>query len=180
MKTLVKLHQYLVTLFVLALLGTGMQFVAGKAHAQPAWMPNPPKALPGTKCDADPKWMRVWHMRKLLHKRDKTLREGIRTKKFSLKRCITCHAVKDESGQYLKVSDKRHFCRVCHDYAAVHIDCFDCHASRPEANIDRGAWLKGERHGKMSNMSPAPLSFPMKGDERTIASLQNYLAGEKK
>jgi len=129
MKTVFNLKKHLVALFAVLLLGTGLQLTIDPAGAQPAWMPNPPKALPGTKCDADPKWMRIWHMRKLVHKRDQTLREGIRTKKFSLKRCITCHAVKDESGKFLTVKDERHFCRSFHDYAAVRIDCFDCHAS---------------------------------------------------
>jgi hypothetical protein len=31
------------------------------------------------------------------------------------------------------VSSPQHFCRSCHDYAAVKVDCFECHASRPEA-----------------------------------------------
>ena len=119
--------------------------------------------------------MRKWHMRALVHKRDQTLREGIRTRKFSLKRCITCHAVKGDNGHYLTVSDKRHFCRSCHDYVAVRIDCFDCHASRPEAGSNRGALLKGNPHNKRSGMSTR-----IGRSDKTLASLQKYLAGEDK
>lgn len=104
---------------------------AEDALKQP-WMPMPAKAVDG-KCDADPAWMRKWHMKVLMHKRDDTMHEGIRTDQFSLKRCITCHAVKDDAGKFVTVRDERHFCRTCHDYAAVQVDCFDCHASRPEA-----------------------------------------------
>ena len=174
MKTVFNLKKHLVALFAVLLLGTGLQLTIDPAGAQPAWMPNPPKALPGTKCDADPKWMRIWHMRKLVHKRDQTLREGIRTKKFSLKRCITCHAVKDESGKFLTVKDERHFCRSCHDYAAVRIDCFDCHASRPDKKTGQGAMLKKNPHNKTGRSSS------LRQGDQTIASLQKYLAGESK
>ncbi len=174
MKTVFNLKKHLVALFAVLLLGTGLQLTIDPAGAQPAWMPSPPKALPGTKCDADPKWMRTWHMRKLDHKRDQTVRDGIRTKKFSLKRCITCHAVKDESGKFLTVKDERHFCRSCHDYTAVRIDCFDCHASRPDSKKGQGAMLKNNPHDKTGRSSS------LKPGDKAVASLQKYLAGETK
>ena len=44
------------------------------------------------------------------------------------------HQVKGADGRAVTVSSPQHFCRSCHDYAAVKVDCFECHASRPEAS----------------------------------------------
>jgi hypothetical protein len=93
-------------------------------------VPTPAKGK-GASCVAPVEWMRRNHMTALLHQRDKTVHAGERGSKFSLRGCIECHAVKGEDGRAVSVSDPRHFCRSCHDYAAVHIDCFECHASQP-------------------------------------------------
>ncbi len=102
------------------------------AAAEPSWLPKPERGR-GDKCVADTDWMRRNHMTALLHQRDETVHEGIRTPRFSLKGCIDCHAVRGADGQPVSIESPKHFCRTCHDYAAVHIDCFECHASRPEA-----------------------------------------------
>jgi hypothetical protein len=109
------------------------------AHAQPtdssptlsAYAPHPPKAQDGP-CVADTDFMRRNHMKMLMHQRNETVHRGVRGKQDSLKNCVTCHAVKGDNGQFVKFSNPKHFCRSCHDYAAVSIDCFECHASRPE------------------------------------------------
>ncbi|NOZ53226.1 MAG: hypothetical protein GXP08_08800 [Gammaproteobacteria bacterium] len=75
--------------------------------------------------------MRKNHMELLLHQRDKTVHRGIRTKKHSLKECITCHAVNGHDGKPVNAVNPKHFCRQCHRYVAVKIDCFECHASKP-------------------------------------------------
>ena len=91
----------------------------------------------------------------LKHKRDLTVHEGDRQPEASLKECVSCHAVPGADGVPVTVADPKHFCRSCHDYAAVQIDCFECHASRPEAATATGAiadpevaalaaWLGGE------------------------------------
>lgn len=85
----------------------------------------------GETCIADNDFMRRNHMDMLKHDRDLTMHEGIRDIDFSLKACIDCHAVKDETGKAVTVKDERHFCRSCHDFAAVTVDCFQCHASTP-------------------------------------------------
>lgn len=87
----------------------------------------------GDKCVADTEYMRRNHMKDLKHQRDQTMHQGIRTKQFSLKNCIECHATPDASGQRT-VLGKDHFCQSCHTYAAVKIDCFQCHSSKPEGN----------------------------------------------
>ncbi|OIP83418.1 MAG: hypothetical protein AUK37_07410 [Rhodobacterales bacterium CG2_30_65_12] len=83
-------------------------------------------------------YWRVHHMDMLRHDRDLTMREGVRDLapddlaiQASIGECFTCHAVKDEAGSFVSFDDERHFCRACHDYAAVTIDCFTCHRSTP-------------------------------------------------
>ena len=116
---------------------------AGSAHAGP---PAVAKGR-GDKCVAPTDWMRRNHMSVLKHQRDDTVHEGIRTTQFSLKGCIDCHAVKGSDGKAVAVSDPKHFCRTCHDYAAVRVDCFDCHASRPgEAGKSAGVIPEGAEH----------------------------------
>jgi nitrate reductase cytochrome c-type subunit len=100
-------------------------------------MPDIPKGK-GEKCVEDTSLMRSSHMEMILHQRDETVHKGIRTKKHSLKECISCHAVYDSSTQQaVSIASPKHFCRVCHDYAAVSIDCFECHASKPRAKATR-------------------------------------------
>ena len=77
--------------------------------------------------------MRKNHMEYILHQRDETMHEGIRTSKHSFKQCISCHAVKDDNGEFVHVYDSKHFCVTCHEYASVSIDCFQCHADTPRS-----------------------------------------------
>ncbi len=60
------------------------------------------------------------------------MHEGIRGAKYSLKGCIDCHAGA-KTGSVAQTSED--FCVACHRYAAVQIDCFECHASRPAAAL---------------------------------------------
>jgi hypothetical protein len=82
----------------------------------------------GDKCVEDPEFMRRNHMELLKHQRDDTLRGGIRTGKYSLKACIACHASQTTSSVTVANTN---FCQSCHNYAAVKIDCFECHANKP-------------------------------------------------
>jgi hypothetical protein len=100
--------------------------------------PVVPKAK-GGQCVEDTQFMRRNHMDLLKHQRDATLREGVRGAKHSLKDCIACHAVDDAKGQPVGIDDKNHFCNSCHEYAAVQIDCFSCHTSKPEAPAKQAA-----------------------------------------
>ena len=74
-------------------------------------------------CIAPAEEMRRNHMDMLKHQRDRTLRQGIRGEKASLNECIECHASKSTGS----VLGKDHFCASCHAYAAVKLDCWDCH-----------------------------------------------------
>ncbi|TXT35702.1 MAG: hypothetical protein FD135_4753 [Comamonadaceae bacterium] len=73
-------------------------------------------------------FMRRNHMKLLKHQRDDTLRGGVRTGKYSLKECVSCHASQSTQSVNASAGD---FCQSCHTYAAVKIDCFECHASKP-------------------------------------------------
>jgi hypothetical protein len=86
----------------------------------------------GDSCVADTDFMRRNHMDMLRHQRDETMQKGLRNEQYSLKDCISCHAVNGPDLKPVSVGSPQHFCRSCHDYAAVSIDCFQCHASRPE------------------------------------------------
>lgn len=98
--------------------------------------PKPPKAKAKasekTKCVEPVAEMRKNHMTFLKHKRDETLREGVRTKTHSLTECIDCHVTPNDKGEYPRVGDSEHFCSSCHNYAAVTVDCFDCHSDLPQ------------------------------------------------
>ncbi len=100
------------------------------ALAENNLLPHPPKGK-GERCVADTSYMRRYHMMMLKHERDETVHEGVRGGKFSIKGCVDCHAVKGADGKPVSYESPQHFCRSCHDYAAVSIDCFECHASRP-------------------------------------------------
>ena len=93
----------------------------------------------GDSCVKDTDFMRRNHMHLLTHQRDETMLKGIRDEQYSLKECISCHVVKGPDAIPVTVASPQHFCRSCHDYAAVSIDCFQCHASRPEVELDTGS-----------------------------------------
>jgi hypothetical protein len=90
------------------------------------------EAARGGQCGADPAFMRRNHMDLLKHQRDDTLRGGIRKTQYSLKECIACHASQSTNSV---ASSSSNFCQSCHAYAAVHIDCFECHANQPQAKL---------------------------------------------
>ncbi len=77
-------------------------------------------------CIAPAEEMRRNHMDMLKHQRDRTMRQGIRGEKASLNECISCHASKSSGS----VTGKDGFCQECHSYAAVKLDCWDCHQPR--------------------------------------------------
>jgi hypothetical protein len=77
----------------------------------------------GEACVAPVAEMRRDHMKMLLHQRDRTMRQGLREPRFSLKGCVDCHA-SQKTGSVL---GKEGFCSSCHEYTAVSIDCFECH-----------------------------------------------------
>jgi predicted CXXCH cytochrome family protein len=93
-------------------------------------MPTIPKAQ-GERCVADTDFMRRNHMTVLSQQHEDAVHLGQRKAEFQLQRCLTCHAVAGTDGKPVSYANARHFCRSCHDYAAVAVDCFQCHSSVP-------------------------------------------------
>jgi len=93
----------------------------------------------GDSCVADTDFMRRNHMNMLKHQRDETTQKGVRGEPYSLKECISCHVVNGPDAIPITTASPQHFCRSCHDYAAVSIDCFQCHASRPDTELSDGS-----------------------------------------
>ena len=90
--------------------------------------------------------MRRNHMNYILHERDETMHEGIRNEPESLANCIDCHVKPDDKGEIASIESKEHFCSGCHQYASVQIDCFQCHADRPQKYINRDKQTSSLRH----------------------------------
>ena len=107
--------------FVVLLLAAGTALAAGTSSLAPT------PAVPEGKCVEDTAFMRRNHMELLKHHRDRTVHEGIRTTRHSLANCVNCHADKT-SGRVTGSKDA--FCEACHAYAAVKLDCFECHTDK--------------------------------------------------
>ncbi len=122
-------------------------------------------------CVAPTDYMRKNHMDDLMHKRDDTLREGIRTSKFSLAECINCHVTPDEDGQFASFGEDEHFCSSCHNYASVSVDCFSCHRDTPEQTDYQHTFNTGDNphHGKIA----------LKGKKLSVETLQVLTEGDQ-
>jgi hypothetical protein len=113
---------------VLATLGFSSLASAGEGLFSPADLPKAKQAYsPDSQCVEPVEVMRRWHMEFIRHQRDKTMHQGIRTSKHSLVGCIDCHV-----SPGADIHSKEHFCTACHSYAAVRVDCFQCHAGTPQ------------------------------------------------
>ncbi len=87
----------------------------------------------GEQCIRPTDEIRRTHPELLLHKRDLTMHQGIRTKDASLKECINCHVTPDSSGKVARAGEPGFFCSSCHQSVSVKLDCFECHSDRPES-----------------------------------------------
>ena len=102
----------------------------------------------GERCVEPTDVMRREHMDFLMHQRDDTVHAGIRGAKHSLVGCIDCHVQKDEQGIAIPVNAKGQFCESCHSFAAISVDCFECHAGVP---------AKGEAHSALPDWMSSPV-----------------------
>ena len=126
------LRRALVGILLIVLAGMAGASLAADQGNDKTGIPFPAIAMgQGDACVEDTDFMRRNHMDLLNHQRDETVIKGVRTKQHSLKECINCHVVKGPDAVPVTVSSPQHFCRSCHDCAAVSVDCFQCHASRP-------------------------------------------------
>ena len=121
---------------IAALLGLASLMLAGPVAAhenettKSGRVPMPAMHTPeGKQCVQPEEVMRRDHMKFILHQRDRTMHEGIRTTQYSFKNCVNCHA----DPKTHSVLGKDGFCESCHRYAAVSVDCFSCHSAEREA-----------------------------------------------
>lgn len=149
---------------IVVFLALMLTLVAGivQAEERSSLWPVVPGAT-GTPHPEGNEYMRKRHMDMMRHDRDLTMYEGDREIGASLKQCFDCHAAKDDHGQVVTYADDKHFCRVCHDFVAVKVDCFMCHRSTPEG-VDEGK----------AHAGAAPLMTRPEGDAGAVA---DYLRG---
>ncbi len=107
--------------------------LAWAADASSSRVPTPAIVVDAdTKCIDTPEVMRRTHMEMLKHQRDRTVRQGIRGEKVHLNACIDCHAGRGAGAAAGSVTGRPEaFCESCHSYAAVKLDCFECHQPKP-------------------------------------------------
>lgn len=121
----------------------------------------------GKQCVLPAEQIRREHPDLLQHDRVKTMREGVRAKSDgtmldgSLKQCINCHAIKDDNNKYVRIDNEQHFCASCHKYAAVTIDCFQCHRDIPEGSKDFHA-LSYPKQLDFTNIVPGGYNLTIK------------------
>lgn len=123
-----------------------------------AWLARTPQVVAGPviaqapgQCIAAPERMRREHPQMLSHQRDRTVHLGERGAAASLQACVNCHAtpVSEAPGALRSVIGRdAQFCQGCHQYAAVRLDCFQCHSSRPSGPGHAGG-------------TPSALSLPL-------------------
>jgi len=106
-----------------AALAAGLAFAAGRTAKPVVLVERPGPCVEATEL------MRRDHMKLLLHQRERTTREGIRTRPHSLAGCVDCHASR-KTGSVL---GEQGFCQSCHAYAGVRLDCFECHSAKARA-----------------------------------------------
>ncbi len=110
----------------------------------------------GDKCVEPKEVMLRDHMKFVLHQRDKTVHDGIRTTRHSFKNCVDCHA----DAKTGSVLGKDGFCESCHTYAAVKLDCFECHSALRETATPTPASA-----ARALSAAPKKASEPRKGKQ---------------
>jgi len=111
----------------------GMFFcaLATQAAGEGSYVIEGSKAEKLDSCVEPTDFMRRNHMEVIEHQRDETVHKGIRSTNHSLAGCIDCHVGYDQQRQPVPVYADGQFCRNCHEFAAVDMNCFDCHAGVP-------------------------------------------------
>jgi predicted CXXCH cytochrome family protein len=107
-------------------------FAAEEEKSQLGHVVLPDATLPAnaSNCVEPTDIMRRYHMDFLMHQRDSTVIDGIRTKNHSLTGCIDCHNPRIAGQETVRYEDPQHFCAGCHSFTGVKIDCFECHSDR--------------------------------------------------
>lgn len=122
---------------------TALVALATPAMAQQAGRtPRPAIVIESSEhCIAPPEVMRRQHPDMLKHQRARTVHLGERGARVSLNECVQCHSRKSGSV----IGNDRAFCQGCHSYAAVRIDCFECHQPSTAAALASTTAREAER-----------------------------------
>jgi hypothetical protein len=118
-------------LVVIGLVGV-LSALAVQAEEVGGFVLESSKAAQLDNCVEPTEYMRRNHMELIRHQRDTTVYGGIRSTKHGISGCVNCHVGYDENAEPLPVNGDHQFCAACHDYAAVTLNCFDCHATVPK------------------------------------------------
>lgn len=121
----------LIALGVAVLAVAALAWAGSESKPRESGLPKPviQEAIKGEQCVEDTDYMRRNHMVLLEEEGDRVKIDGIRGGKHSLKGCIDCHA-SPTSGSVAKFETD--FCISCHTFTAVEVNCFQCHATKPE------------------------------------------------
>ncbi len=122
-------RQILVTLLLASSLGG---LTACSTEREQLAVEGSAKAAKLSQCVEPTDFMRRNHMELIKHQRDETVHKGIRATSHSLAGCIDCHVQYDAQRQAVGVNDPGQFCAGCHQFTAVSLDCFQCHATVPQ------------------------------------------------
>jgi len=105
-------------------------FAAAADFAKGNYVTPNSKAAGLENCVRETGFMRRNHMELIKHQRDVTVYQGIRNTTDSLANCVDCHVGYDQHRPVPVYADGQ-FCRACHEFAAVGMDCFGCHSAVP-------------------------------------------------
>jgi hypothetical protein len=83
-------------------------------------------------------YMRRNHMELIKHERHIVVHQGIRDSNHSLAGCVACHVAPGPDQKPVSVYAEGQFCSRCHEYTAVDVNCFGCHATVPTAVSSEG------------------------------------------
>jgi predicted CXXCH cytochrome family protein len=116
---------------LLAAVGLTWALGAQPAAAGDTYVAPGSKAAGLDSCVEPTEFMRRNHMELIKHERHIVVHQGIRDSKYKLAGCIECHVAAGSDHTPVSVYAEGQFCRRCHEYAGIDINCFGCHATVP-------------------------------------------------
>jgi len=132
-----------ISLLAVAMLASTLSAPVLAGDAGRVAKPVIPEAVKGEQCVEPVEVMRREHMDFLMHHRNEVMRQGIRTKQYSLKECLACHVPEEPTAAS---AEEGHFCVNCHRYAGIKPDCFQCHNRRPQEDPFQADGALSNRH----------------------------------
>jgi len=130
---------------LLATVGLVWALGAQPAAAGETFVAPGSKAAGLPSCVEPTDFMRRNHMEIIKHQRHTVVHQGIRDSKHTLAGCIDCHVAPGPDQKPVSVYAEGQFCRRCHEYTAVDVNCFGCHATVPTAAPGQTARSGGGR-----------------------------------